>query len=84
MITYYPAEFKIGVKKVSAPSKNPAKCPIICFAREKKLISGPFKISGTLIVNRGLMNKVKNITTPRTGKEDVDMTAYKVDVNSLW
>jgi hypothetical protein len=25
----------LGVKKVSAPSKNHLKCPIICFAREK-------------------------------------------------
>jgi hypothetical protein len=32
-----------------APSKNPAKCPIICFAREqKKIISRTFNISGTL------------------------------------
>jgi hypothetical protein len=38
--------------KVSAPFKNPAQCPIICFAREKKkIISRTFKISGTLIVN---------------------------------
>jgi hypothetical protein len=32
------AQDNLGVKKVSAPSKKPAKCPIICFAREKKNI----------------------------------------------
>ncbi len=30
------AQDNLEVKKVSAPSKNPGKCPIICFAREKK------------------------------------------------
>jgi hypothetical protein len=30
------AQDNLGVKKVSAPLKNPAKCPIICFAHEKK------------------------------------------------
>jgi hypothetical protein len=30
------AQDNLGVKKVSASSKNPAKCPMICFAREKK------------------------------------------------
>jgi hypothetical protein len=30
------AQDNLGVKKVSAPSKNPAKCTIIYFAREKK------------------------------------------------
>jgi hypothetical protein len=40
----------LGVKKVSAPLKNPAKCPITCFACEKKIISRTSKISGTVIV----------------------------------
>jgi hypothetical protein len=44
------AQDNLGVKKVAAPSKNPAKCPIICFAQEKKIISQTFKISSTLIV----------------------------------
>jgi hypothetical protein len=44
------AQDNLGVKKVSAPSKNSAKCPIICFAREKKIISRAFKISGASIV----------------------------------
>jgi hypothetical protein len=44
------AQDNLGVKKVSAPSKKPSKCPIICFAGEKKLISRTFKISGALIV----------------------------------
>jgi hypothetical protein len=35
-------------KKVLAPSKNPLKCPIICFVREKKIISWTFKSSSTL------------------------------------
>jgi hypothetical protein len=48
------AQDNLGVKKVSAPSKNPAKCPIICFAREKKIISRTFKISGALIVKLAL------------------------------
>jgi hypothetical protein len=30
----------VGVKKVSALSKNPSKCPIICFAREEKKSPG--------------------------------------------
>jgi hypothetical protein len=45
------AQDNFRVKKVPASSKNPAKCPIICFAR-KKIISQTFKISGTLIVKR--------------------------------
>jgi hypothetical protein len=41
----------LGVKKVSAPLKNPMKCLIKCFAREKKInLPDFFKISGTLIV----------------------------------
>jgi hypothetical protein len=44
------AQDNIGVKKVSAPSKNSAKYPVICFAREKIIISRTFKISGALIV----------------------------------
>jgi hypothetical protein len=47
---FFYAQDNLGVKKVSAPSKNPKKCPIICFAHEKKLISRTFKISGALIV----------------------------------
>jgi hypothetical protein len=46
-LTYYRyAQDNLGVKKVSAPSKNPAKCP------RKKIISRTFKISGALIVNK--------------------------------
>jgi hypothetical protein len=52
------AQDNLGGKKVSAPSKNPAKCPIICFAREKKLISRTFKISGTLIVKTSLWRNI--------------------------
>jgi hypothetical protein len=44
------AQDNLGVKKVSAPLKNPAKCPIICFACEKKIISRTLKISGAFIV----------------------------------
>jgi flagellar biosynthesis/type III secretory pathway protein FliH len=33
---FYLAQDNLGVKKVSAPSKNPKKCPIICFAPEQK------------------------------------------------
>jgi hypothetical protein len=44
------AKGSFGVEKVSAPSKNPMKCPIICFAPDKKkLISRTFKIRGTLV-----------------------------------
>jgi hypothetical protein len=32
-----------------APSKNPKKCPILCFAPDKKIISRTFKIRGALI-----------------------------------
>ncbi len=42
------AQDNFAFKKVSAPSKNPSKCPIMCFAREipaKKLISRTFRIS---------------------------------------
>jgi hypothetical protein len=31
------------------PSKNPKKCPMICFAPDKKIISRTFKIRGTLV-----------------------------------
>jgi hypothetical protein len=34
------AKGNFGVKKVEAPSKNPKKCPTICFAPDKKIISG--------------------------------------------
>ncbi len=44
------AQDSLGVAKVLAPSKNPAKCPIICFAREKKIISRTFKIIITINV----------------------------------
>jgi hypothetical protein len=30
------AQDNLGVKKVLAPSENPKKCPIICFASDKK------------------------------------------------
>ncbi len=43
------AQDNLGVKKVSAPSKNHAKCPIICFYPAKKKISRTFKINGTLM-----------------------------------
>jgi hypothetical protein len=43
------AQDNLGVKKVSAPSKNPTKCPIMFYPR-KKIISRTFKISGALIV----------------------------------
>ncbi len=52
-IALHCAQDNLGVKKVSAPSKNPAKWPIICFAREK-IISRTFKISGALIVKNYL------------------------------
>jgi hypothetical protein len=39
----------LGVKKVSAPLKNPKKCPIICFAPDKKIISMTVKIRGVLV-----------------------------------
>ncbi len=32
-----------------APSKNPKKCPIICFASDIKKISRTYKIRGTLV-----------------------------------
>jgi hypothetical protein len=44
------AQNNLGVKTFSAPSKNPKKCPIICFALDKKkLISKTFKIRVTLV-----------------------------------
>jgi hypothetical protein len=43
------AQHNLGVIKVSAPSKNPKKCPIICFAPDKKIISRTFKIRGALV-----------------------------------
>jgi hypothetical protein len=39
----------LGVKNVSAPLKNPKKCPIICFAPDKKIISMTVKIRGVLV-----------------------------------
>ncbi len=44
------AQDNLGVKKALAPSKNPSNCPIMSFARLKKIISHTFQISGTLIV----------------------------------
>jgi hypothetical protein len=35
-IVFFYAQDNLVVKKVAAPSKNHAKCPIICFARDKK------------------------------------------------
>ncbi len=46
----------LGVKKVSAPWKNPSKCPIMCFAREKKKISRTLRISGILIFKKYVMS----------------------------
>jgi hypothetical protein len=40
---------QFGVKKVEAPSKNPKKCTIICFAPDKKIISRTIKIRGTSV-----------------------------------
>ncbi len=37
------------MKKVEAPSKNPKKCPIICFAPDNKIISRTSKIRGALV-----------------------------------
>jgi hypothetical protein len=37
------AKGSFGVEKVSAPSKNPTKCPIICFAPDKKIIIQDFQ-----------------------------------------
>jgi hypothetical protein len=49
--SYYTfSQGNLGVKKVSAPSKNPSNCPIMSFARQKKIISRTFQISSTLIV----------------------------------
>ncbi len=36
-IALYYAQDNLGVKEVSAHSKNPLKCPIICFALKKNL-----------------------------------------------
>ncbi len=44
------AQDNLGVKKVSTPLKNPRKCSIICFAREKKITSLACRISSTLTV----------------------------------
>jgi hypothetical protein len=44
------AQDNLVVKKISAPSKNPSKCPILCFAFETKILSWTFKISGTFLV----------------------------------
>jgi hypothetical protein len=40
---FHYAQDNLGVKKVSAPSKNPKKCPILCFAPEKKIIFCTFR-----------------------------------------
>ncbi len=47
MIRY--AQDNLGVKKVSAPSKNPAKCPIICFASKIKIISWTLEEGATIV-----------------------------------
>jgi hypothetical protein len=44
------AQDNLDVKKVSAPSKNPAKWLIMCFSRVKNIKSLTSKNSGTLIV----------------------------------
>ncbi len=36
-------------QKGESPSKNPKKCPIICFAPDKKIISRTLKIRGPLV-----------------------------------
>jgi hypothetical protein len=43
------AQDNLGVKKFSAPSKNSQKCPIICFAPDKKIIYRTLKIRGALV-----------------------------------
>jgi hypothetical protein len=43
------AKGNFGIKKVEAPSKNPKKCPIMCFAPDKKIIFCTSRISGTLV-----------------------------------
>jgi hypothetical protein len=48
-IIWHFAGFFEGVKKVKASSKNPKKCPIICFAPDEKIISRTFKIRGALV-----------------------------------
>jgi hypothetical protein len=45
------AQDNLDVKKVSAPSKNPAKWLIMCFSRLKNIKSLTSKNSGTLIGN---------------------------------
>jgi hypothetical protein len=44
------AQDNLDVKKVLAPSKNPAKCLIMCFYRLQNIKSLTSKNSGTLIV----------------------------------
>jgi hypothetical protein len=44
------AQDNLGVKKGSAPSKNPENCPIMSFAQENKIIPPTFQISGTLVI----------------------------------
>ncbi len=44
------AQDNLGVKKVSAPSKNLENCPIMSFAQENKIISPTFQINGTLVI----------------------------------
>ncbi len=43
------AQDNLEVKEVSALSKNLSKCPILCFAPDKKLIPCTFRIRGTLV-----------------------------------
>jgi type IV secretory pathway VirB10-like protein len=44
------AQDNLGVKKVSAPSKNLSNCPIMSFAQEKKIISPTVQISSALVI----------------------------------
>jgi hypothetical protein len=43
------AQDNLNVKKVLAPSKNPAKWLIMCFSQLKSIKFQTFKISGTLV-----------------------------------
>ncbi len=42
----------LGSKRSRPPSKNPKKCPILCFAPDKKIISRTFKIIGIFTSQR--------------------------------
>ncbi len=39
----------MGSKRSRPPSKNPKKCPFICFAPDKNIISRTFNIRGALV-----------------------------------